>query len=202
MANANKILLFGGQGSLKDLFCPQGTSTAFHNVKSSPAAAILLSKRHAVFLADVQTLGAAKPRLFGHEADLLLPPENLLAPDVVYDDNPIIQETPICLHQLLRYLSNLEECGLKHEPAFGQIVDRGDGRILLRHSTSSCGGFVTFHTRISRRLCGCVSISFLDCLSKRRLLRAIIRPLLERSSVVFGCIWSRQRSNVVAVPKF
>lgn len=71
----------------------------------------------------MQTLGAAESRLFGHEADLLFPPENLLAPDVVYHDNPIIQGTSICLHQLLRYLSNLEECRLKHEPAFGQIVE-------------------------------------------------------------------------------
>lgn len=123
MANVNTLLLFGGQGSLKDLFCPQGTSTAINDAKSCPAAAILLSKCHAVFLEDVQTLGAAKSTLFGHESDLLFSPEKLLAPDVAYHDNPIIQGTVICLHQLLRYLANLEEYGLVYESAFGQVAE-------------------------------------------------------------------------------
>ena len=123
MANVSKLLLFGGQGSLKDLFCPKGTSTAIHDSKSCPSAAILLSKCHAVFLEDVQTLGTAKSTLFGADYNLLLSPEKLLAPDVAYHDNPIIQGTTICLHQLLRYLSNLEDCGLEYESAFEQIVE-------------------------------------------------------------------------------
>ena len=123
MANVHRLPLFGGQGSLSDLFCPQGTSAAVHDSKSCPAAAILLSKCHAAFLEDVQTLGAAKSTFFGNGYNLLLSPEKLLAPDVEYHDNPIIQGTTICLHQLLRYLSNLEECGLEYESAFEQIIE-------------------------------------------------------------------------------
>lgn len=123
MANIQRLPLFGGQGSLNDLFCPKGTSTAVRDSKSCPAAAILLSKCHAAFLEDVQTLGAAKSTLFGNGYNLLFSPEELLAPDVTYHDNPIIQGTTICLHQLLRYLSNLEECGLEYESAFEQIVE-------------------------------------------------------------------------------
>ena len=123
MANVYRLLLFGGQGSLKDLFCPKGTSTAIHDSKSCPAAAILLSKCHAAFLEDVQTLGTTKSTLFGTDCNLLFSPEKLLAPDVAYHDNPIIQGTTICLHQLLRYLSNLEERELEYEFAFDQIVE-------------------------------------------------------------------------------
>lgn len=123
MANVNRILVFGGQGSFKDLFSPQGTSTAIRDAKSCPAAAILLSKCHALFLQDVQTLGTAKSTLFGHESDLFFTPEKLLAPDSAHHDNPIIQGTTLCLHQLLRYLSNLVEIGLEYESAFEQIVE-------------------------------------------------------------------------------
>ena len=62
-----RLLLFGGQGSLKDLFSPAGTSAAIHNSKSYPAAAIILSTPNAMppFLRTFKTWAPTSQRRLG-----------------------------------------------------------------------------------------------------------------------------------------
>ncbi len=122
MSDIKRVILFGGQGS-SSLFSSQGALAATNDVKSSVAAAILLSKCHAAFLEEVQGLGIARSEVFGDECDFFNSPEKLLAPDATYHDNPIIQGTTICLYQLLRYLANVRGSELEFKSAFQKILE-------------------------------------------------------------------------------
>lgn len=122
MTRIRRVILFGGQGS-PSLFSQHTVSTATDDARSSPAAAILVSRCHAAFLEDVLSLGTARAQVFGDETDFFTSPEKLLAPGAVYHDNPIIQSTTICLYQLLRYISSLTQARLDIESASRQTLE-------------------------------------------------------------------------------
>ena len=99
MSNPRKVVLFGGQGS-QHLFSSQNASTAAADARSSSAAAILLSRCHAVFLEDLRIIGSAESKVFGDYSKFFVSPESLLCPDATFHDSPILQSTTIALHQL------------------------------------------------------------------------------------------------------
>lgn len=104
MSKARKVILFGGQGS-QHLFSPQNAFTAAADAKSSAAAAILLSRCHAVFLEDLYSIEVTGSEIFNGLSKHFISPESLLCPGPAFHDNPVIQGTTIALYQLLRYLS-------------------------------------------------------------------------------------------------
>ncbi len=120
MSNLTKIVLFGSQGSLSP-FSSRCALTAAKDAKSSSAAAILLSKCHAAFLKDSQGLVEAGSEVSWNKYDIFTSPQQLLAPDAAYHQDPIIQGTTLCLHQLLRYLSHLEDTGSNVESSIHKI---------------------------------------------------------------------------------
>lgn len=122
MNSPKKIILFGGQGSLH-LFSSQSAFTAAADAKSSTAAAILLSRCHAVFLEDLHAIGATKSKVFGNYSKLFVTPESLLSPDASFHDNPIIQGTTIALQQLLRYLQHATESASSYETLWDEIQE-------------------------------------------------------------------------------
>ena len=122
MSNPRKVVLFGGQGS-QHLFSPQSASTAIADARSSSAAAILLSRCHAVFLEDLRTIGSAKSKVFGDHSKLFVSPESLLCPDATFHDSPIIQSTTIALQQLLRYLSYATQSASSYADLWDQIQE-------------------------------------------------------------------------------
>ena len=122
MSNPRKVILFGGQGS-QHLFSPQSASTAAADAKSSTAAAILLSRCHAVFLEDLHVLGSSTSKVFGDHSKHFISPESLLCPDAAFHENPILQGTTIALHQLLRYLSDATQSASSYADRWDQIQE-------------------------------------------------------------------------------
>ena len=131
MSELGKIILFGGQGSLNQ-FSSRSALTAANDTKSSPAAAILFSKCHAALLEDLQDLSSGGAEVSWNGYDVFTSPQQLLAPDAAYHQDPIIQGTTLCLHQLLRYLANLEDSGSNVESSFCNV----------RETTGLCSGIL------------------------------------------------------------
>lgn len=122
MSNPRKVILFGGQGS-QHLFSPQAALTAATDAKSSAAAAILLSRCHAIFLEDLHSIETSGSKIFGGQSKHFVSPESLLCPDTAFHDNPIIQSTTIALHQLLRYLAVANESTSSYSALWAQIQE-------------------------------------------------------------------------------
>lgn len=110
MHDLKRIILFAGQGSPK-LFSEQAASTAASIVRSNSLASILLSKCHAALLQELHTLNQDTRQRISLDINSFLSSENVLKPDHRYHNNPVIQSTTICVHQLLEFLSFVQTHG-------------------------------------------------------------------------------------------
>lgn len=122
MSSVGRVIIFGGQGSAT-LLSRQTASTAAGDARSSPKAAIPLSRCHAAFLEEVQSIGDGRRAVFQDQTDFFLSPEDLLAPKSSYHNNGIVQSVTLCLYQLLRYLSVFERSSTSYRSALNSVLE-------------------------------------------------------------------------------
>lgn len=102
-----RIILFGGQGS-PNLFSFAASSTARCDAGSSSAAAILLSRCHAAFLEDYDSLDQNEKDRLNIDISKFHRAEDFLVYPNLYRLHGLIEAATMCLYQLLHYLAELE----------------------------------------------------------------------------------------------
>lgn len=100
----HRVILFGGQGS-PSIFSPDASSAAEADARSGSAGSIILSKCHAAFLEEIESLDTESQHLLAIETSHFCSPHDLVRPAVEYHQHPVLQATTIYLCQLLRYLA-------------------------------------------------------------------------------------------------
>ncbi|RPB02892.1 ketoacyl-synt-domain-containing protein [Choiromyces venosus 120613-1] len=100
------IPVFSGQGSLS-IFSPKARAVAAKD-SSSPTGSIFLDAVHHAFIEELSSLTAEERSKSGVTLSDFPIPKSLLEPKEKYQTNAIIQGTTLCLFQLLRYLSYVE----------------------------------------------------------------------------------------------
>ncbi|KAL8628328.1 hypothetical protein Q9189_005949 [Teloschistes chrysophthalmus] len=160
----DRIILFGGQGSSSS-FADTAIAAAEESCKNSVAAASLVSKCHASFLEEFQSLVPHEQKLVGIESSQFINQHDFLSPPLAYHRNGLIQSTTICLYQLLRYLVELENPTLNIGFSSEQILE----------ATGFCSGLISAAVAASAVTSSEVVqfgteaflLAFLDCLSNR-----------------------------------
>ncbi|PUU82892.1 hypothetical protein B9Z19DRAFT_1119995 [Tuber borchii] len=100
------IPVFSGQGSLS-IFSPKARAVAAKD-SSSPTGSIFLDAVHHAFSEELSSLTAEERSKSGVNLSDFPTPKSLLEPRKKYQTNAIVQGTTLCLFQLLRYLSYVE----------------------------------------------------------------------------------------------
>jgi len=100
------IPVFSGQGSLS-IFSPKARAVAAKD-SSSPTGSIFLDAVHHAFSEEISSLTAEERSKSGVNLSDFPTPKSLLEPREKYQTNAIVQGTTLCLFQLLRYLSYVE----------------------------------------------------------------------------------------------
>ncbi|OIW26903.1 ketoacyl-synt-domain-containing protein [Coniochaeta ligniaria NRRL 30616] len=100
----HRLVLFGGQGS-PSIFSPHAATNAEQDAQSVGTGNILLSRCHAAFLEETESLDAKSRHLLAIDLSLFSSPSDLLKPAVQYHTHPVLQATTIYLCQLLRYVA-------------------------------------------------------------------------------------------------
>ncbi|KAG0128102.1 hypothetical protein HOY82DRAFT_623065 [Tuber indicum] len=100
------IPVFSGQGSLS-IFSPKAQAVAAKD-SSSPTGSIFLDAVYHAFGEELSSLTAEERSKSGVNLSDFPTPKSLLEPKEKYQTNAIIQGTTLCLFQLLRYLSYVE----------------------------------------------------------------------------------------------
>lgn len=100
------IPVFSGQGSLS-IFSPKARAVAAKD-SSSPTGSIFLDAVHHAFSEELSSLTAEERSKSGVNLSDFPTPKSLLEPREKYQTNAIVQGTTLCLFQLLRYLSYVE----------------------------------------------------------------------------------------------
>ncbi|KAK6081150.1 polyketide synthase [Seiridium cupressi] len=118
ISREHRVVLFGGQGS-SSIFSPTVASIAEQDARSVSAGNILLSKCHAAFLEEIESLDAKSKHLLALDPCVFSSPTNLLKPAVKFHTHPVLQATTIYLCQLLRYVAE----SLRQDEAYEHSFD-------------------------------------------------------------------------------
>jgi Starter unit:ACP transacylase in aflatoxin biosynthesis len=117
-----RVILFGGQGS-SSLFSPFAASRAENDARSSVSGAVFLSRCHAVFLAECRSLDTRTKELIGLEPSQFTRLEDFLKPPPQFQNNGVVQNTTICLYQLLHCLAEMEQSSLSLDFPADQVLE-------------------------------------------------------------------------------
>lgn len=128
----NRVILFGGQGSTS-VFSLAASSAARQNATSSAAGAILLSRCHAAFLEDYQSLDQQAKNKLGLDISKFHRPDDFLTLKNSNTSHGLVEATTICIYQLLHYLAEQE----RSDEDFSSWTQ------TILETTGFCSGLIT-----------------------------------------------------------
>jgi Starter unit:ACP transacylase in aflatoxin biosynthesis len=129
--SGRRVVLFGGQGSLS-LFSSPAASCAENDARSSVSGAELVSRCHAVFLAECRSLDTHTKVVVGLDPTQFTDLGDFLKPPPQFHHNGVVQATTICLYQLLHYLAEMEQSSLGLNYPTDQVLE----------TTGFCSGLI------------------------------------------------------------
>ncbi|KAI0470409.1 hypothetical protein GGR56DRAFT_149086 [Xylariaceae sp. FL0804] len=120
MSKEYRFVIFGGQGS-PSVYSPSAATTAERNVQSSSSCSILLSRCHAAFLQDIESLDAQSQHVLSIDTAHFSSPDDLLRPSEHYHTHAVIQATTIYLCQVLHFLGETQRGDASFEDSFDRL---------------------------------------------------------------------------------
>jgi len=107
LSAGRRVILFGGQGA-SNLYSPQALSRVRESTRNSKTALALLSRCHAAFIDELQSLDQRTKNQLAIDPDKFCSPQDLLSPDESLQSHGLIQMIVIVLAQLLYYAAEIE----------------------------------------------------------------------------------------------
>ena len=126
-----RVLLFGGQGS-SSLFSSSAASCAENDARSSVSGSVFLSRCYAAFLAECRSLDTRTKELVGLHPSQFTSLGDFLKPPPQFHNNGAVQNTTICLYQLLHCLAEMERSSLVLDSPTDQVLE----------TTGFCSGLI------------------------------------------------------------
>lgn len=138
---AIRVAVFAGLGS-PALFSSSTQATALADA-SAPEAQALLNACHNIFLSEISAKSPKECARLGIAVEDFRSPQNLLEPPSKYHKNAIIQNTTLCLVQMLRYLGYILENPRGDEHAISGVAGVCSG-LLVTMAVAAYEDIVSF----------------------------------------------------------
>lgn len=138
---AIRVSVFAGLGS-PALFSSTTQATALADA-SAPEAQALLNACHKIFLSEFSAKSPNDGARLGIAVEDFRHPQNLLEPPPKYHKNAIIQNTTLCLVQMLRYLGYILDNPQDDEHAISGVAGVCSG-LLVTMAVAACEDIVSF----------------------------------------------------------